>query len=115
MPKLYLADISLLPTIITSGGKWEVKSISTDEARAAAQCASSYEEVVSTVEDETAAAVMADLLEVDIQFDRGTITPQDGDRILAFKLDQRLPMGVVPSGDEYDALDFWWFWFEYLG
>lgn len=63
---------------------------------------------VSAVGHESTAAIMSELLGVQVPVNRIQVVPVPGDKLLCFKLKRRTPEGVVLSKEEIKQLGYEW-------
>lgn len=63
---------------------------------------------VSAVGHESTAAIMSELLGVQVPVNRVQVAPVPGDKLLCFKLKKRAPEGVILSKSEINELGYEW-------
>ena len=98
--KLYLVNTSIL----TNVGKYEVFKISTEVVNFLISINEGC--FTSAIGHKGTAEVVSSLLDYNVNENRITLKQEKGDAIIAFKLKQRLPEGVVLDKQSLEGLDF---------
>lgn len=106
---LYLLNTTVIPS--GTDGIWETSTISVEAARYNIKSFS----FVSAVGHESTAAIMAELLGVEVPVNRVAVQPVPGDRLLCFKLKSRPPEGVILNREQLEALGYEWVLMTYHG
>lgn len=95
--------IAILNTaILTSDGSYEIHTIDLQEARVLV----SDTEIDSAVGHESTAAILTDLLGVEVALNRQLFAQKPGQKALVFKLNGRPPEGVVLSREQLEEIGF---------
>ncbi len=110
---LYLLNTTVIPC--GSDGIWEVATLPLASAKSLLTHASPATTYTSAVGHESTAAIMAELLGVQVPVNRIQVTPVLGDKLLCFKLKQRAPEGVILSAPEIEELGYEWVLMTYHG
>ena len=110
---LYLLNTTVIPC--GSDGIWGVATLPLASAKSLLAHASPATVYRSAVGHESTAAIMAELLGVQVPVNRIQVAPALGDRLLCFKLKQRAPEGVILSVPEIEELGYEWVLLTYHG
>jgi hypothetical protein len=110
---LYLLNTTVIPC--GSDGIWEVATLPLAAARNLLSRSSPANVYTSAVGHESTAAIMAELLGVQVPANRIQVAPASGDKLLCFKLKQRAPEGVILSREQIEALGYEWVLMTYHG
>jgi hypothetical protein len=110
---LYLLNTTVVPC--GSDGIWDVKTLPLASAKSLLARTSPATTYTSAVGHESTAAIMAELLGVQVPVNRIQVTPALGDKLLCFKLKQRAPEGVILSAPEIEELGYEWVLMTYHG
>jgi hypothetical protein len=94
---------------------WDVTTLSLAAARNTLKGSSHATTYTSAVGHESTAAIMAELLEVQVPVNRIQVSPKVGDRLLCFKLKQRAPEGTILNRVEIEELGYEWVLMTYHG
>jgi hypothetical protein len=109
----YLLNTTVIPC--GSDGIWEVATLPLASAKSLLTHTSPATTYTSAVGHESTAAIMAELLGVQVPVNRIQVTPVLGDKLLCFKLKQRAPEGVILSAPEIEELGYEWVLMTYHG
>ena len=110
---LYLLNTTVVPC--GSDGIWGVATLPLASAKSLLAHASPATVYTSAVGHESTAAIMAELLGVQVPVNRIQVVPALGDKLLCFKLKQRGPEGVILNRDEIEQLGYEWVLMVYYG
>jgi hypothetical protein len=110
---LYLLNTTVVPC--GSDGIWDIKTLPLASAKSLLARTSPATTYTSAVGHESTAAIMAELLGVQVPVNRIQVAPVLGDKLLCFKLRQRAPEGVILSVEEIEALGYEWVLMTYHG
>ena len=110
---LYLLNTTVVPC--GSDGIWDVKTLPLEVAKSYVARSSPATVYTSAVGHESTAAIMAELLGVQVPVNRIQVSPKVGDKLLCFKLKQRAPEGVILSVEEIEELGYEWVLMAYHG
>lgn len=98
--------IALLNTsIITGDGSYEYRTISQPDAL---RLLDDHDGTVSHIGHDSTAAIMTELLGVDVPMSRVPYTQRAGDIALVFKLNGRPPEGRILSREEIESIGYTW-------
>lgn len=90
-------------TVIPSGadGVWDIKTLSLQEARALNTLGS-----ISAIGHQSTAEIVSELLGAEVPMNRISVTPQEGDLFLCFKLNSRPPEGAILSREQIEEIGY---------
>jgi hypothetical protein len=103
---LYLLNTTVVPC--GSDGIWDVKTLPLASAKSLLAHSSPATVYTSAVGHESTAAIMSELLGVQVPMNRVQVAPVAGDKLLCFKLKQRAPEGVILNREEIEMLGYEW-------
>jgi len=105
MGRLYVLSMLSVPVNFDRNQNVIIKyrAISVDEARELLR----GREFISAVGHESTAALLSQLLQVNVPYNRVTVFLEPGDEAICFALKSRPPEGKVLSADELRQLGFW--------
>ena len=98
MPSTFLLNSSVVPC----AGLWDVQSVSLAKAKIYADRPS----LTSAIGHESTAALLSQLLEIDISVNRIVVAPAEGDTLICFKLKGRAPEGKILTVAELEELGY---------
>ena len=110
---LYLLNTTVVPC--GADGIWDIKTLPLESARAYVARSSPATVYTSAVGHDSTAAIMAELLGIQVPVNRIQVSPKVGDKLLCFKLKQRAPEGVILNRGEIEALGYGWVLMTYHG
>ena len=110
---LYLLNTTVIPC--GGDGIWEVATLLLASAKGLLARSSPATVYTSAVGHESTAAIMSELLGVQVPVDRIQVEPKVGDMLLCFKLKERAPEGVILDREEIEALRPEWVLMTYHG
>jgi hypothetical protein len=99
MPALAILNTSIL----TSDGQYVMETITLDQAKQLVKDADSIDSAVGHV---STAEILTTLLDINIDVNRQMFEQQVNQTALVFKLNGRLPEGVVLSRDEIETMGY---------
>ena len=110
---LYLLNTTVIPC--GSDGIWEVATLPLASAKSLLARTSPATTYTSAVGHESTAAIMSELLGVQVPVNRIQVAPALNDKLLCFSLKQRAPEGVILSVPEIGELGYEWVLMTYHG
>ena len=103
---LYLMNCTVIPH--GADGTWQMGTVSADRAAVIAAEALIRGQLVSAVGHQSSADAMAAVLDVPVQMNRITVSPEPGDQFLCLRLLSRAPEGVILDREQLEAIGYSW-------
>jgi hypothetical protein len=106
---LYLLNTTVVPC--GADGIWKATTLQLESAK----MNTSGTGWVSAVGHESTAAIMSELLGVEVPVNRIQVSPVPGDKLLCFKLKSRAPEGVILNREQIQQIGYEWVRLDYYG
>jgi hypothetical protein len=106
---LYLLNTTVVPC--GADGIWKTTTLQLESAKMNIRGT----EWVSAVGHESTAAIMSELLGVEVPANRIQVSPEPGDKLLCFKLKNRAPEGAILNREQIQKIGYEWVRMDYHG